>query len=29
VKMNVGIISYKPASSELEDAYLKLIKDTR
>ena len=28
VKMNIGVISYKPASSELEDAYLKLIKDT-
>jgi len=28
VRMNVGVISYKPASSELEDAYLKLIKDT-
>jgi ABC-2 type transport system ATP-binding protein len=28
VKMNIGIISYKPALSELEDVYLKLIKDT-
>ena len=28
VKMNVGVISYRPASSELEDAYLKLIKET-
>lgn len=28
VRMNIGVISYKPASSELEDAYLKLIKDT-
>ena len=28
VKMNIGVISYKPASSELEDAYLKLIKPT-
>ena len=28
VRMNVGVISYKPASSELEDAYLKLIKET-
>lgn len=28
VKMNIGVISYKPASSELEDAYLRLIKDT-
>jgi ABC-2 type transport system ATP-binding protein len=28
VQMNVGVISYRPASSELEDAYLKLIKDT-
>jgi ABC-2 type transport system ATP-binding protein len=28
VKMNIGVISYRLASSELEDAYLKLIKDT-
>jgi len=28
VRMKIGVISYKPASSELEDAYLKLIKDT-
>jgi len=28
VKMNIGVISYKPAASELEDAYLKLIKST-
>jgi len=28
VGMNIGVISYRPASSELEDAYLKLIKDT-
>lgn len=28
VKMNIGIISYKPAALELEDAYLKLIKST-
>jgi len=28
VRMNIGVISYKPTSSELEDAYLKLIKDT-
>ena len=28
VRMNIGVVSYKPASSELEDAYLKLIKDT-
>ena len=28
VKMNIGIISYKPASSALEEAYLSLIKDT-
>jgi len=28
VKMNLGVISYKPASSALEDAYLSLIKDT-
>lgn len=28
VGMNIGVISYKPASSELEDAYLKLITTT-
>ncbi len=28
VKLNIGVISYRPASSELEDVYLKLIKDT-
>jgi ABC-2 type transport system ATP-binding protein len=28
VKMNIGVISYRPASSELEDAYLKLITST-
>ncbi|MEJ2241134.1 MAG: ABC transporter ATP-binding protein [Candidatus Bathyarchaeota archaeon] len=28
VKMNIGIISYKPASSALEGAYMRLIKDT-
>jgi ABC-2 type transport system ATP-binding protein len=28
VKMSIGVISYKPASSELEDAYLKLITAT-
>jgi len=28
VKLNIGVISYKPASSELEDAYLKLITAT-
>jgi ABC-2 type transport system ATP-binding protein len=28
VRMNIGVISYRPASLELEDAYLKLIKDT-
>jgi len=28
VRMNVGVISYRPASSELEDAYLKLITAT-
>jgi ABC-2 type transport system ATP-binding protein len=28
VKMNIGVISYRPASSELEDAYLKLITTT-
>jgi ABC-2 type transport system ATP-binding protein len=28
VRMKVGVVSYKQSSSELEDAYLKLIKDT-
>ncbi|HMK95762.1 MAG TPA: ABC transporter ATP-binding protein [Candidatus Limnocylindrales bacterium] len=28
VKMNIGVISYKPASSELEGVYLNLIKET-
>ncbi len=28
VQLNIGVISYKLATSELEDAYLKLIKDT-
>jgi ABC-2 type transport system ATP-binding protein len=28
VRMNIGVVSYKPATSELEDAYLKLIKET-
>ena len=28
VKMSIGVISYKPASSELEEAYLKLITST-
>ena len=28
VRLNIGVISYRPASSELEDAYLKLIKST-
>jgi len=28
VTLNIGVISYRPASSELEDVYLKLIKDT-
>jgi ABC-2 type transport system ATP-binding protein len=27
-KLNIGVISYKPASSALEDVYLNLIKDT-
>jgi ABC-2 type transport system ATP-binding protein len=29
VRLDIGVISYKPASSELEDIYLKLIKDTK
>ncbi len=28
VRMNIGVISYRPANSELEDAYLKLITST-
>jgi ABC-2 type transport system ATP-binding protein len=28
VQLNIGIVSYKPSGSELEEAYLKLIKDT-
>jgi ABC-2 type transport system ATP-binding protein len=28
VRMNVGVISYRPAGSALEDVYLNLIKDT-
>jgi ABC-2 type transport system ATP-binding protein len=28
VKLNIGVISYKAASSELEDVYLNLIKET-
>jgi ABC-2 type transport system ATP-binding protein len=28
IKLNIGVISYRPASSELEDVYLNLIKDT-
>jgi ABC-2 type transport system ATP-binding protein len=28
VRMNVGVISYKPATSALEEVYLRLIKDT-
>jgi ABC-2 type transport system ATP-binding protein len=28
VRMNAGVISYKPAASALEDVYLNLIKDT-
>jgi len=28
VRMNIGVISFRPASSELEDAYLKLITST-
>ena len=28
VQLNIGVISYKPAASELEDAYLKLITST-
>jgi ABC-2 type transport system ATP-binding protein len=29
VQLSIEVISYKPASSELEDIYLKLIKDTK
>jgi ABC-2 type transport system ATP-binding protein len=28
IKLNIGVVSYKAASSELEDAYLKLITST-
>jgi hypothetical protein len=28
VGMNLGVISFKPAASALEDAYLSLVKDT-
>lgn len=28
VRLNIGVISYKPAASELEDVYLNLIKET-
>jgi hypothetical protein len=28
VKLKIGVISYKSPSSELEDAYLRLIKET-
>jgi ABC-2 type transport system ATP-binding protein len=28
VKLNIGVLSFKPAALELEDAYLKLIKST-
>ena len=28
VKLNIGVISYRAAASELEDVYLNLIKDT-
>jgi ABC-2 type transport system ATP-binding protein len=28
VRMDIGVISFRPAASELEDVYLKLIKDT-
>ena len=28
VRLNIGVISYRPAASELEDVYLNLIKDT-
>jgi ABC-2 type transport system ATP-binding protein len=28
VDLNIGVVSYKPASSELEDVYLNLIKET-
>jgi ABC-2 type transport system ATP-binding protein len=29
MKMNIGIVSYRPASAALEEAYLNLIKDTK
>jgi ABC-2 type transport system ATP-binding protein len=28
VRLDIGVVSYRPATSELEDIYLKLIKDT-
>jgi len=28
VRMNIGVVSYRPASSALEESYLNLIKDT-
>ena len=28
VKMKIGIVSYRPASSALEEAYLSLVKST-
>jgi ABC-2 type transport system ATP-binding protein len=28
VKLNIGVISYRPSSTELEDAYLKLVTAT-
>jgi len=28
VEMNIGVVSYRPASSALEESYLNLIKDT-
>ena len=28
VRLNIGVVSYRPASSELEEAYLKLVKST-
>ncbi len=27
-KLNIGVVSYKPAASALEDVYLNLIKET-
>jgi hypothetical protein len=28
VRLNIGVVSYKPATSALEESYLNLIKDT-